>query len=36
MRPELFKFGLEKLVLVSGDGLFVQNQNVRNVVFMDL
>jgi len=36
MRSELFKLHFEKLVLVIGYGLFVQNQNIRDVIFMDL
>lgn len=34
--PELFKFALEKLALLTGDGLLIQNQNVRYVVIADL
>lgn len=36
MWPELFKFGFEKLALLAGDRLLVQNQNVRYVVIADL
>lgn len=36
MGPELFELRFEKLVLLIGDGLFVQNQNIRNVILMYL
>lgn len=36
VRPKLFKLLLEELLLVVGDGLFVQNQNLRNIVVVYL
>ena len=38
MRPELFKFSLEKLIFVVGKshGFLVQNQNIRYVIRVNL
>ena len=36
VRPKFFKFGFEKLVFVSSDGFFVEYQNIRNIIFMNL
>lgn len=36
MRPELLEFLLEKLLLIIGDGLLVQDQNLGDVVVVDL
>jgi hypothetical protein len=36
VRAKLFEFLLEKLRLLVGDGLFVENENVADIVIVDL
>jgi hypothetical protein len=36
VRAKLFEFLLEKLRLLVGDGLFVQNKNVADIVVVNL
>jgi hypothetical protein len=36
VRAKLFEFLLEKLRLLVGDGLFVQNENVADIVVVNL
>ena len=36
VRSEFFKFGLEKLTLISSNLLLVEDQNLGDVVVMDL
>lgn len=36
MRAELLQFSLKELAFFPGNGLFVQDKNVRDVVVVDL
>lgn len=36
MGPELLEFSLEKLILMAGDGLLIENKHVGDVVVVHL
>jgi len=36
MWPEFFQLSLEELILVVGDCLFVEDENLRDIITLDL